>query len=527
MRLTLRDVSVRYKGATALHGVDIDVGTGLVGIIGDMGSGKTTLLQVLGRMRKADGGEVVVSPEPASPRAFGYVGSGDPVFDPLTVGKLVKTRAKLLNTPIEEAHSTLATLGLGDCTSTNAMALSGGQKRRLAICLELQTDPELLVIDEATTGLDSFTAESLVATLRQQAEHKLIVISLHQPSPAILNQLHYIIVLEEGKAVYQGPPSSMLDFLRLNGTEPKPQMALSEQVLDMCSSLKADIHSLTIPWATGHGEALVHTTPDSLGWFRLLCILFERSLASNFGGAVFKMRLVRAAFFALCIGGLFYQVGVGSEVELQSQRGLLFLLLAESQQEPLLDMIRKTPITIGATKHEVLKGLYPSSVSMVANFLTDLLVQCVVSLVFLTPIYLLSGMVEYGLAYFVLLTLTTCARCVGMLISLLTPAYFALTVGSLVNFLSVISSGYLVAPSSMPGPVSWLSDVLYFPQAYRVLTVTQFQDRNLNQSISGSEYLETLYPTATYSTVFGMFSVWMAVLWASSSVLFCRTLFER
>lgn len=95
------------------------------------------------------------------------------------------------------------------------VVLSGGERKRLSFASACLTDPPLLFCDEPTTGLDSFSATTLVEILQGAATRgKTIVCTIHQPSSDLFTMFHQIILVADGRIAYIGPTSGALDFFQ-------------------------------------------------------------------------------------------------------------------------------------------------------------------------------------------------------------------------------------------------------------------------------------------------------------------------
>ena len=117
----------------------------------------------------------------------------------------------------ERAEMTIREMGLQDAMNTRiggwgAKGLSGGQKRRVSICIEILTRPKLLFLDEPTSGLDSaasYYVMSRIASLnRKDGIGRTIIASIHQPSSEVFQLFHNLYLLSGGKTVYFGPVSA-------------------------------------------------------------------------------------------------------------------------------------------------------------------------------------------------------------------------------------------------------------------------------------------------------------------------------
>ncbi|PBC30225.1 ABC transporter ATP-binding protein/permease wht-3 [Apis cerana cerana] len=107
----------------------------------------------------------------------------------------------------------LRELGLAKCTSTKLSALSGGERKRVTLAVELLTEPSILFCDEPTTGLDSYGAMTVVRTLREvAASGRIVICSLHQPASGLLKIFHEVLLLSGGRVAFQGSSIDAMEF---------------------------------------------------------------------------------------------------------------------------------------------------------------------------------------------------------------------------------------------------------------------------------------------------------------------------
>ena len=149
----------------------------------------------------------------------------DAVLSTLTVGEAVYYSAHLQfpesmsnRDKKEKADFTIRQMGLQDATDTRikgkgSKGLSEGQKRRLAICIEILTSPKLLLLDEPTSGLDS--AASYYVMSRRDGIKRTIVVSIHQPSSEVFELFDNLCLLCSGETVYFGPTSAATEVSSL------------------------------------------------------------------------------------------------------------------------------------------------------------------------------------------------------------------------------------------------------------------------------------------------------------------------
>lgn len=120
----------------------------------------------------------------------------------------------------ERAETVIREMGLQDAMDTRiggwgTKGISGGQKRRVSICMEIVTRPKLLFLDEPTSGLDSaasYYVMSRIASLQQRdGIRRTIIASIHQPSSEVFQLFHNLCLLSSGRTVYFGPTSAAMD----------------------------------------------------------------------------------------------------------------------------------------------------------------------------------------------------------------------------------------------------------------------------------------------------------------------------
>jgi ABC-2 type transport system ATP-binding protein len=213
--ISVRGLRKSYDGIEAVRGISFEVAAGEVfGLLGPNGAGKTTTVEVLEGYRKRDGGEVeVLGFDPGrAQRGFreriGVVLQSSELWPSLTVRELHRIFAGYYEQP-RDVDETIDLVGLGQKRDARLKSLSGGQKRRLDLGLALVGDPELVFLDEPTTGFDPAArrnAWELVRSLRGLG--KTVLLTTHYLDEA--QQLaDRVAVLVAGEIVRIGRPSEL------------------------------------------------------------------------------------------------------------------------------------------------------------------------------------------------------------------------------------------------------------------------------------------------------------------------------
>lgn len=230
-----RNIEFRYGNSP--HGVKrfyLNEESGrLIGIIGGSGSGKSTLLKVLSGILKPRKGSILINGFDIHKNhdqlkgVIGYVPQDDFLIKELTVFENLYINARLsfsdyseeeIYRVVEEALQNFdlaeaRDLRVGDALNTY---LSGGQRKRLNIALELMREPSVLFVDEPTSGLSSADSEKVMNLLKRQTfKGKLVFANIHQPSSEIFRLIDKLLVVDQGgRVIYYGNPLDAINYFK-------------------------------------------------------------------------------------------------------------------------------------------------------------------------------------------------------------------------------------------------------------------------------------------------------------------------
>ncbi|MGW1069438.1 ABC transporter ATP-binding protein [Streptomyces aureus] len=215
LAVDVRGLRKQYGDVTAVDGIDLGIRRGEVfGLLGPNGAGKSTTVEILQGNRRRDAGEVsVLGSDPDSgTRAWrsriGIVWQDESAPAELTVGETVRHFARYYPNP-RDPEEVIGLVGLEAKAGSRIKALSGGQRRRLDVALGVIGGPELLLLDEPTTGFDPAARRQFWELIRRLAdEGTTILLTTHylEEAEALANRL---AVVARGRVVAEGEPAAL------------------------------------------------------------------------------------------------------------------------------------------------------------------------------------------------------------------------------------------------------------------------------------------------------------------------------
>ncbi|KAF7112836.1 hypothetical protein RHSIM_RhsimUnG0188200 [Rhododendron simsii] len=532
----------------------------VLAVMGPSGCGKTTLLDALagtnisqtaGRLRAntRHTGDILINGRKQA-LAYGtsaYVTQDETLIATLTVIEAVYYSAQFQlpnsmskSEKKERAEITIREMGLHDCMNTRiggwgTKGLSGGQRRRVSICIEILTRPKLLFLDEPTSGLDSAASYYVMSRITQleQRKGRTIIAAIHQPSSEVFELFDNLCLLSLGRVVYFGPASTTNEFFTSNGfiyptlRNPCDQFlrmintdfdediehgstgkVAKEEVINILvtSYNSSDSHRRVkrqVSDICRKGGGSLETSRSHASFFTQCLVLTKRS-SVNMSRDVGYYWLRLAIYIALAVGlGTLYYA-VGTSYRSIQPRGALLMFIASFLTFMAIGGFPSFVEDMKVFEVERLNGHYCTSAFVIGNTISSVPYLLLISLIPGALAYYLTGL-QRGFEHFVYfdLVLFTCMMLVEslmMTVASIVPNFLmGIIAGGGIQGLMMLGSGFFQLPNDLP-ELLWKYPVYYiafhkyayqglFKNEYEGLYFSSDQTGEFDVIISGEEIL--------------------------------------
>uniref|UniRef100_A0AAQ4PY41 ABC transporter domain-containing protein n=1 Tax=Gasterosteus aculeatus aculeatus TaxID=481459 RepID=A0AAQ4PY41_GASAC len=458
---TTKDILVDLNGAMA---------PGLNAIMGATGSGKSSFLDVLAARKDPAGlsGEVLIdgAHQPANFKCLsGYVVQDDVVMGTLTV---------------RENFRFSAALRLPASVGTQLIrGISGGERKRTNIGMELIIDPPVLFLDEPTTGLDASTASSVLLLLKRMANSgRTIILSIHQPRYSIYRLFDSLTLLVNGKQVFHGPAHSALEYFSNIGYTCEPHNNPADFFLDIINgdSTAVALNSIdredTLTKSRrGIEEKLVREYKGSIFFQQTKAELDRiiqgkqatttapsRTITYNTGFLTQFRWVLKRTFRNLMLNPQTSIAQIGVTLFLALVVGAIFFDVKDDQSGIQNSCDRRV------TDHEYISGYYRVSVYFLSKILSDIItLRTIPAMTFSCVAYFMIGLKPTAAAFFTFMFTVTLVAYTATAMALAISA--DQTVVAIANIFMTIACVFMMIFAgllvNLPSIVSWLSWLQY------------------------------------------------------------------
>ena len=531
----------------------------LTAIMGPSGAGKSTLLNVLaGRAPygKAEG-KISLNGKATDPAAYrsrlAYVMQQDALFAMQTPNEVLYFTASLKYPNMEEEErralvaSAIESLGLERCQDTLigsdfAPGLSGGEKKRTAVAVELISNPSLIFLDEPTSGLDSYSAFELVKILRRLADNGCsIICTIHQPSSEVFELFSRVILLRKGILAYDGKTTGLVQYFAEAGFQCKKNYNPADFVMTKLQTLSDEEMTPLVKAVTPRkvkssiGGSTKGAKTKMAPFHTQLRYLFVRELQQfKRDTMTLKARLGMAAGLALVVGLIFFQNGKnwGEDgnvedifVSVNDHRAAIVFLginaLFLAAQPMLLVFPLERPVFI----REHMSGTYGAAAYMVAKTMIDIpagFAQATISVCTCYALAGLNGFVVYIVGAITLLCAVSSSTAI-LIGSTVTKPETAVSISPAAVFPQLLFSGLLIAIENIPSWIRWVQWTVPLKYAVALGTLVEFHESAVpddrQREVNSLLYRNNIGKDVWWSYLVVLFGIFVTLRVAATFVL--------
>lgn len=265
MEIVIKNLSKNYGRKAALKNVSVTIHSGMYGLLGRNGAGKTSLMRILATLSVPSGGEVSMNGIPINETGkireiVGYLSQNFSFYRNMSVYDAMDYLGLLSNLPDkirkERIASLLEQVNLKENMRTKIKALSGGMKQRLGIAQALLHDPQILIVDEPTAGLDPEERIRFRNMLSEFAEDRIVILSTHISSD-VETSCENIGVLDNGKMIWNGATEELV-----KQAEGKVYLISTEKKQDKIIREKYTVLNIIVSGSGTQYRVLSETLPE-------------------------------------------------------------------------------------------------------------------------------------------------------------------------------------------------------------------------------------------------------------------------
>ncbi|XP_050548541.1 ATP-binding cassette sub-family G member 4 [Daktulosphaira vitifoliae] len=516
----------------------------LIAIMGPSGAGKSSLLDVIsGYNLTGVRGNIIVNNRERLLNEFRrvscYIQQDDRLQPLLTVNENMQIAANLKLTQdkspkYKEAviNEILSTLGLEQCKATRTSRLSGGQKKRLSIALELINNPMIMFLDEPTTGLDSSSCSQCIKLLRLLAHQgRTIICTIHQPSATLFQMFDQVYVLANGNCLYQGSTDNLVPYLsKLELPCPKYhnpadyviELACGEHGEDKIDKMVKYIENgRSLTWSkfndlpepviedieipkngvynsTTQKQPKQHIFHETSSYNQLKCLLHRGAIKCVRDPDLTYLRLGVNLVISLLLGTLFHNTGVDGSTIFDNYN-LLFSIIMHHVGSTLMLNIINFPSEISIVTKEHFNRWYSLKVYYIATNILDIPITTLGCLIFSVIIYTMTGQpmnwYRFSMFTFTCWLIVLTAQSLGFIVGVWFNVVNGNFVGPIIVVVLMMFSGFGVNVRDIPDYLKWGTYISFLRYALEAIVSTIYNGRDILTC-------NTLYCHYKYSTKF-------------------------
>ncbi|KNE59398.1 hypothetical protein AMAG_03681 [Allomyces macrogynus ATCC 38327] len=512
----LKDVSLNFRAGK------------LTVILGASGAGKTSLLNVVAGETKIGkiNGNVYLNGQPSSgaeiKKVSGFVHQDDVVLGTMTVLEAITMSAKLrlphTLSPEDKDQKVQDIIHMLNLEKTQQSVIgtatekgiSGGERKRVCMAMELVTNPPCVFLDEPTSGLDSYTAFAVVQLLRDlAASGRTVIATLHQPSSEIFHLIDDLVIMAQGEVMYYGDAEHSIDYFAREGY-PTPQFSnpadhffmsilnTSEASVqkDARFSAQERIPALLDVWKKSpeHSALLKEIqfpsrtdgiTDQSLKYKSRFVdqfpVLFSRAARNAFRNKlIIKAKLGQNIFLGVLMGLIYLNVpGRNFAAQIQDRTGVLFFLAVNQLMGSSMGVLSVFAAEKQVFQREFGAGFYSLPAYFFSKVAVELPFQIIMPWIMISIMYWMIGLQNDVSKYFIATGLTVLMAQCGTAIGMLAACAFnelsvALAIVPVILLPLMLFSGLFVNSDNIPVFLDWIKYISPVKYGFVGMTKNEF-----------------------------------------------------
>ncbi|XP_076385526.1 ATP-binding cassette sub-family G member 4 isoform X2 [Megachile rotundata] len=509
----------------------------LTAIMGLSGAGKSTLMDVLaGFITSGVTGNIMVNSKARNLDEFrrlsAYIMQNDNLQPLLTVQEAMNVAAELKLTASpqqkkQKIEQILITMSLDICRHTRTGQLSGGERKRLAIALELLNCPPILFLDEPTSGLDSVTSKYCITLLKQLAKSgQTVICSIHQPSASLLNMVDHLYVVADGSCVYTGSTQNLVPYLSSLGLQCPTHYNPADYLMEICNgdygkhvpglidaiengknnawrstsnvttaNRQEEVIALNVmasfqalrqrpPMAADYAPRRKGSEYATNFWKQLIVLLKRNTIRLSRDKVLTFTRLSMHFVIALLVGTIYFQIGQDA-VYVLDNFNLLFFNIMFLMFSAFSATVTTFPLELPIIMREHFNRWYKLHSFYLANKLADIPIQLTaISLYILIVYYMSDQLLE--LRRFCMYTLMCCAVSIvaqtfGLLVGTGMKVQHGMIFGPLTILPFLIFSGFFVQFRHAHPYLRWLFHLSFLKYGFEGVMIAIYGTREATE----------------------------------------------
>eukprot|EP00986_Skeletonema_menzelii_P001763 scaffold488_cov142-Skeletonema_menzelii.AAC.2 len=565
----------------------------LTGWMGPSGSGKTSLLSVLGGLiadpendLSADSCIRINGEKGALPkRLIGIVHQDDLLLSNLTVKETIKFAARLKSPKHKSdeevdklVDETISRLGLAHVQDSligspggNGSKISGGERKRVAVAVELVARPSVLLLDEPTSSLDATSAYQLMVTLKELANlgHAIAVV-IHQPRTSIFNLFDKLLLLSKGEVVFDGLPSEVRQFLEScpGVNQLPPETGKADWIMDVITDdeNRDDGDALPLLWKKYNAEnkqnkpesqasdsklrqrnrIIEHAQSKNLqrrlsslrelqdepkfesSFVTQLKLLIIRAQRQGRGERITRLAMLLTTCWTVFTGLAWGYLPNNTDYVFNRLSLLYFILIAQSNS-----VVTTSMLTFGGERsllsRERAKKMYGVLPYFIAKTMADMVNSVAMPMIYGVAVYWICNLRSTAENFFTFVLIyylsVSAAQSFGLFLSIAIPNFsVALMLAPLLTICLIILGGFYIPFDKMGPALAWASWISPARYGFTAFVANEFDGRQIPCAPNSTS--ECPFPGSSVISSLGITGIW-SNLWLNVGVLFAIQVFLR